>query len=316
MKKTITINTNKTIDVLDLCEKNQLEIANKENIKNWRQIKRPSIDRIGLEIVGYFENTSLDKNIIGLGTKESNLMDSISQEDLMNNLQKVFDQKPPLVICSSGVNDKNKKILLEFCNKTDTPIVFSDTKLSFIITTVGVYIAENFAPEDFVHGSLVIIDGVGVLIIGASGVGKSEAVIELIQKGHSFVSDDSVIIKRIGNHFVGFSPEITKNILEARGLGLIDIKSVYGEKTVKGRTSIDLVIELVKDEEKHFDRLGNENHFYNILGGKIKKVLIPVRLGRNTASLIEVAISLFISKQDGGTDAYVQIQERIKNGNK
>lgn len=312
MKKTSTINISKYINVLNLCEDNLLEIVNKEKIKNWREIMRPSINRAGLELIGHFESKDLNKNIVGFGTKESSLMDKLNKKELETNLKNIFDEKPPLIICSNGVSQKNKDLILKFANDSETPVVFSDTKLSFITTTVGIYIAEHFAPQDFVHGSLVIINGIGVLIVGQSGVGKSEAVIELIQRGHMFVSDDSVIIKRVGNHFVGYSPEITKNILEARGLGLIDIKTIYGKKSVKDRTNIELVIELIKDENFNFDRLGNENHFYKILDGKISKILIPVRPGRNTSSLIEVAASLYITKSDG-VDAFKEIQERIKN---
>lgn len=311
-KKLKSINISQFINVQKLCLDNELDVFNKEKIQNWREIKRPSINRVGLEIIGHFEHDDIDKNIIGFGTKESTLMSTIPRDELENNLKKIFEYLPPLAICSSGVSEENKKLILKHANNTETPVVFVDTKLSFITTTVGIYIAENFAPEDFVHGSLVIINGIGVLIIGDSGVGKSEAVLELIQRGHMFVSDDSVIIKRIGNNFIGVSPEITKNILEARGLGLINIKSIYGEKSVKDKTNIDLVIELKKDENTNFDRLGNENHFYNVLNGKIKKILIPIKLGRNTASLIEVATSLYISKKDG-VDAFQQIQERIKN---
>lgn len=310
--KNQSINTSKVINVEKLCIDNALDVVNKENIKIWREIKRPSINRVGLEILGHFENTSLSKNIIGFGTNESILMDSIKNKDLDKNLEKIFEFNVPLVICSNGVSEDNKKLLLKHANNTSTPVVFVDSRLSFITTTVGIYTAEVFAPEDFVHGSLVIINGIGVLIIGESGVGKSEAVIELIQRGHMFVSDDSVIIKRIGNNFIGISPAITKNILEARGLGLINIKEIYGEKSVKDKTNIDLVIELKKDQTMNFDRLGNENHFYNVLNGKIKKILIPVRSGRNTASLIEVATSLFVSKKNG-VDALSQIEERIEN---
>lgn len=312
-KKTSTINTSRFINVLNLCEDNLLEVVNRDKIKKWREVKRPSINRVGLEILGHFDHEDLNKNIIGFGTKESSLMDSLKKKTLDENLKKIFDQKTPLVICSNGVSEKNKKLILKYANETDTPVVFPDTKLSFVTTTVGIYIAEHFAPQDFVHGSLVVINGIGVMIIGESGVGKSEAVVELIQRGHMFVSDDSVIIKRIGNHFVGISPEITKNILEARGLGLIDIESIYGKKSVKERTNIDLVIELIKDEKFHFDRLGNQNHFYKILDGKINKIQIPVRAGRNTSSLIEVAASLYITKKEG-VDAFQEIQERIKEG--
>lgn len=302
------------IDVEKLCKDLELKIINKDKIVKWVPIRRPAINRVGLELLGHFYNKDLNMNIIGWGTTESKFMDSIPEEKLRKNLAKVFSYNPPLVICSLGVNDRNKDIILKEASKCGVPVVFTNTQLSFIITTLGTYVAERFSPEQFVHGSFVVINGVGVLIIGDSGIGKSEAVLELIQKGHVFVSDDSVIIKRIGNEFVGMSPEITKNILEARGLGLIDIRAMYGDRVIKHKARISLVVELKQSKSGdsiHFDRLGNEKHYFSILGGKICKTIIPVRLGRNIASLIEVATNLFHSKQIG-VDPLKTIQERIE----
>lgn len=301
------------IDVKKLCNDLELEVVNKDKIINWVPIKRPAINRVGLELLGHFYNKDLNMNIIGWGTTESKFMNSIPEEKLKKNLAKVFSYNPPLVICSLGVNERNKNIILTEASKCGVPVVFTNTQLSFVITTLGTYVAEKFSPEQFVHGSFVVINGVGVLIIGDSGIGKSEAVLELIQKGHVFVSDDSVIIKRIGNDFFGIAPEITKNILEARGLGLIDIRAMYGNRVIKHKARISLVVELKQSEQGdslHFDRLGNEKHYFSILGGKICKTIIPVRLGRNIASLIEVATNLFHSKQIG-VDALKTIQERI-----
>lgn len=303
----------KTIDVLDLCKENQLNIVNKDLIKEWAPITRPAINRVGLELLGHFFNDDLDKNIIGWGTTESKLMDSIDEKDLKINIAKIFDYKPPLVICSVSVKERNINIIRNIADEKGIPLVITENQLSFTTTTVGIYIAEKFALEEFIHSSLVIINGIGVLIIGDSGIGKSEAVLEIIQKGHIFVSDDSVLIKRVGNEFIGCAPEITKNILEARGLGLIDIKQIYGERVIKDKANIQLVVELKSfdnNSKTQFDRLGNENHFFEVLGGKINKIIIPVRPGRNMASLIEVATNLFVSKQNG-TDPLKTIQERM-----
>ena len=307
----------KQIDVQQLCLDHQLEIVNQSVIKKWKPILRPAINRAGFELLGHFYTQGLNMNIIGWGTAESNYMDLVNEEDLRAVLNKIFIHHPPLVICSQGVNQRNRSIVLEQATLNDIPVAFSNTKLSFLTTTIGIYIAEYFAPEERIHGSLVIINGVGVLIMGESGIGKSEAVLELIQKGHIFVSDDAVDVQRIGNEFIGYSPAITKNILESRGLGLIDIRTIYGDRAVKNKSNINLVVELKMSKDKtinEFDRLGNQNNYFPLLGGKISKIDIPVRLGRNLASLIEVASNLFAAKKNG-SNPLATIQKRTNEGN-
>ncbi|MGL6125384.1 MAG: HPr(Ser) kinase/phosphatase [Metamycoplasmataceae bacterium] len=307
---------NQEINVLELCKENKLEIANEKFVKNWSSISRPAINRAGLELRGYFYSEDcVSKNIIGWGTSESKWMSTISREEKEKSLKNLISKKPPLIICSSGVEEDNRKMIIEIASTYGVPVVLSDLPLSSYITTIGVYLAEKFAQTEFVHGSLVIINGIGVMIIGASGVGKSEVILELIQKNHIFVSDDAVHIKRIGNNFIGSSPEITKDILEARGLGLMDIRSTYGDRAIRTKTNIDLVVELNHSEDiSNFDRIGNKNLSYSILGGKINKINIPVKAGRSVSSLVVAAANLFVSKQSG-IDALKIIEERsIENG--
>jgi HPr kinase/phosphorylase len=237
---------------------------------------------------------------------------SISSEERENALDTLICKKPPLIICSSGVSEENKKVVIEIATKHEVPVVLLDIPLSSLTTTIGVYLAEKFAQTEFVHGSLIIINGVGVMIIGASGVGKSEVILELIEKEHIFVSDDAIFIKRIGNNFIGYSPEITKDILEARGLGLLDIRTIYGDRSIRTKTNIDLVVELIQSKDiVDFDRIGNKNLSYSILGGKISKMNIPVKAGRSASSLVVVAANLLISKQSG-IDALKIIEERSR----
>ena len=304
---------NQQINVFELCQENKLEVVNEHSIKKWSNIQRPAINRAGLELKGYFyKKNSISKNIIGWGTSESNWMSSISEKEREESLNTLIMQKPPLIICSSGVNEENRKIIIEIATKYEVPIVLSNIPLSSVTTTIGVYLSEKFAQTEFVHGSLIIINGVGVMIIGASGIGKSEVILELIQKEHIFVSDDAIFIKRIGNNFVGYSPEITKDILEARGLGLLDIRTIYGDRAIRSKTNIDLVVELKNAEEiVEFDRIGNKNLLYSILGGKISKINIPIKAGRSASSLVVAAANLFISKQSG-IDALKIIEERTK----
>lgn len=308
---------NQEISVLELCQENKLEVANEKFIKNWGNIRRPAINRAGLELKGYFySENSISKNIIGWGTSESNWMSSISEKEREQSLNTLMSKKPPLIICSSGVSEENRKLIIKIATKYEIPVVLSDIPLSSHTTTIGVYLAEKFAQIEFVHGSLIIINGVGVMIIGASGIGKSEVILELIQKDHIFVSDDAIFIKRIGNNFIGYSPEITRDILEARGLGLLDIRTIYGDRSMRAKTNIDLVVELNHSEDIiEFDRIGNKNLSYSILGGKIRKINIPVKAGRSASSLVVAAANLFISKQNG-IDALKIIEERSKANGK
>lgn len=308
---------NQEISVLELCQENKLEVANKNFIKKWGNIKRPAINRAGLELKGYFySEDSISKNIIGWGTSESKWMSSISKEEREKSLSTLISRKPPLIICSSGVSKENRKIIIEISSKHGVPVVLSDIPLSSHTTTIGVYLAEKFAQTEFVHGSLIIINGIGVMIIGASGIGKSEVILELIEKDHIFVSDDAIYIKRIGNNFIGYSPEITRDILEARGLGLLDIRTTYGDRAIRSKTNIDLVVELNHSKDViDFDRIGNKNLSYSILGGKISKINIPVKAGRSASSLVVAAANLFVSKQSG-IDALKIIEERSRANGK
>ncbi|MGL5732500.1 MAG: HPr(Ser) kinase/phosphatase [Metamycoplasmataceae bacterium] len=305
------------INVLDLCQENKLEVVNEDLVKSWANITRPAINRTGLELKGYFYSEDcVSKNIIGWGTSESKWMSTISNEERIESLTTLISKKPPLIICSSGVRVENRKLIIKIASEYGVPVVLSDIPLSSLTTTIGVYLAEKFAQTEFVHGSLIIINGIGVMIIGPSGVGKSEVILELIQKDHIFVSDDAIHIKRIGNDFIGYSPEITKDILEARGLGLLDIRSTYGDRSIRAKTNIDLVIELNHTNDiVEFDRIGNKNLSYSILGGKINKINIPVKAGRSVSSLVVAAVNLYVSKQSG-IDALKIIEERSRANGK
>lgn len=289
----------KKIKVNTLCAENKLKIVNVSKIKAFSYVYRPAINRAGLELKGFIVADDIKKNIIGWGTSESNFMDSLKSDILEQNLNNIFSYKPPLVICSIGVSEKNKQTIVRIASKNRIPVVFSQMHLSNVATTLGVYLASIFAQNIQVHASLIIINGIGVLIIGDSGIGKSEAILDLIQKNHIFVCDDAVIIKQIGINFYGRSPEITKDILEARGIGLIDIRKIYGERSIKSSSKIDLVVKLSSfNENVEYDRLGDYDSFFPILDSKIPMIQIPVRSGRSVSSLIEAAVNVFIAKQN------------------
>ncbi|UWD34078.1 HPr(Ser) kinase/phosphatase [Mesomycoplasma molare] len=278
-------------------------------------IERPSINRAGLLLAGAYVDETLTKNIVGWGTNESKFLLSLSQKDRKEALHRVIGANPPLLMLSVGFEKELFNEILEISNFYMVPTVSSEEHLSTLIANIGGYLSEYFAKKTAIHGSAIIVNGVGVLITGASGVGKSEAVLELIQDGHTFVSDDTVIISRLGNRFIGKPSPITQDLLEVRGIGIIDIRHTYGSSMIRTKLDIDLVLELIPFENNNnFDRIGNNELYYHILDGKIKKIQIPVKQGRTISSLVVAAVNSYLVKQDG-LDPIEKIQERIKNKN-
>ena len=288
------------VKVKQIMKKFEMKALNPEHADYEKQVLAPSIHRMGLELTGAAPANSRG-NVIGWGTRESMYLSSLSKEEAIKNLDRVITDSTPAIILSKGVSQEVVDLIIPEANKHKTAVFQKeDMHLATINMNIGWYIIKHFAPKESVHGSLVIMNGLGVMIIGESGIGKSEAVLELIQRGHLFVSDDTVFVKKIGTEFFGEPSPITKGYLEARGMGLIDVPSVYGLKSVKDKTIINLVIELVGEKDlNNVDRLGTDDLSYEILGGKIKKMQLPLKTGRSLSSLIEAATNLFTTRVNG-----------------
>jgi HPr kinase/phosphorylase len=203
-------------------------------------------------------------------------------------------------------------VVQKIATKYNVPVADSNLSVTEIQSTLGIYLLNHFSPSKNVHASLAIVNNVGVLIVGKSGVGKSEALLELIQNNHTFVSDDTVIIKKLGRSLFGYPSDLTKNFLESRGIGLIDVPYIYGVKAIKDSTEIQFVVELTETKEAYtFDRLGDDEDFYEALGSSIPKVFLPVKSGRTISSLIEAAVNVFLAKKEG-LDPLSVISKRSK----
>ncbi|MCU4706883.1 HPr(Ser) kinase/phosphatase [Mycoplasma sp. CSL7503-lung] len=295
MKNKKKINVEKIINFFNL----EIINKNKESIE-YNDIYQPAIKRVGLDLAEKVNSDRISNNVIAWGTTESLWFQGIGKFRACEALEHIFKQKPPLVMLSKGVTKPALEWIVEVADTYNVPVTLSQTSSSYISTNVGSYLNNFFSEEKQIHGCLVLIGGTGVLIIGASGVGKSEAALELVQKGHVLISDDSVLIKDTGNLFIGRSPEITRNFLEVRGIGIIDIKYTYGIRSVAPSSIINLVVELVRtDKQQEFDRLGVDFLKYSIFGRSIKKIQIPIKEGGSTASLIEAAVSSYLSRHDG-----------------
>lgn len=303
----------KTINSKTIIDRFELNIINKDSDIEYLDIYSPAIKRVGLELSQATSNTRINRNIISWGTTESVWFSNIGKQKALEAIEFVFCKKPPLVILSKGVSEEVAGWIVQIANIYKIPIAKVDVSSSVITVTIGTFINSVYLDEIQVHGCLVLIGGVGVLIVGPSGVGKSEATLDLVQRGHVFISDDAVLIKYVGDSFIGRSPEVTRNFLEVRGIGIIDVKYTYGINAVSSSSRINLVVELVeKKEHLKLDRLGTDFLKYEILGSSIRKIQVPVKDGGNTASLIETAVSAYLARHEGQNIIKI-MQQRMEN---
>ena len=209
--------------------------------------------------------------------------------------------------------------MLELCNHYDVPCMVSDMSTSDLMAEVIRWLKVKLAPCITIHGVLVDVFGEGVLIMGESGIGKSEAALELIKRGHRLVTDDVVEIRKVSDEtLVGTAPDITKHFIELRGIGIIDVKTLFGVESVKDTQNINLVIKLEEwDKDKEYDRLGLEDQYTELLGNQVVCHCIPVRPGRNLAVIVETASINHRQKMMGynaAKELYRRVQENLTKG--
>ncbi|MBQ8301707.1 MAG: HPr(Ser) kinase/phosphatase, partial [Clostridia bacterium] len=204
--------------------------------------------------------------------------------------------------------------MLELAEKYNVPLLRSETGTSAFMSALIAFLNVQLAPRRTRHGVLVEVYGEGILILGESGVGKSDTAIELVKRGHRLVADDAVEIKRVSDKtLVGSSPEIIRHFVELRGIGIIDVKEIFGIGAVKDTESIDMIIHLEPWEDgKQYDRLGMVDEFTNIMGINVPSLTIPVKLGSNLAVIVEVAAMNNRQKRMGYTAA-VELNNRLMN---
>lgn len=290
-----------TIEVKELFEnpdkKFELKLLAGEKGLN-RKIKDPHIQKLGLVLAGEFRY--LDPNRIQiLGNKEITYLQSLKEEIQKDILEKTGERSPSCFILSRGM--PSPKILTDICNRYDIPLLSSPLKTSLLIDHLNQFLKDRMAPTTTVHGVLLDVFGVGVLITGKSGIGKSECALDLIIRGHRLVSDDVIkIIQTEPTTLFGTSFNLIKNLMEIRGLGIINIRDLFGVEAIRKRKKIDLVIELVDwlSIEKP-ERLGLDQKMLKILNVDMPFIRIPVTPGRNLTTIIEVAARNHILRVSG-----------------
>ena len=267
-------------------------------------VNRPSLQLAGF--LAYF-----DPNRIQLiGQVEYSYLESLSSLEREKALENLFGEPIPAVIVTRGLEPFPE--MVESAKKHNVPLMRTDWSTSRFVSAIILYLNVALAPMVQMHGVLVEVYGEGILLLGESGVGKSEAAMELVKRGHRLVADDAVEIKRVSNKsLVGSAPEIIRHFIELRGIGIIDVKRIFGMGSVKDTENIDLVINLENWREgKTYDRLGIDNEVTDILGLKVPSITIPIKPGRNLAIIIEVA-AMNQRQRKMGYNAAKELNERL-----
>ncbi|KQL53080.1 serine kinase [Heyndrickxia shackletonii] len=296
------------VRVEDIIKKFNLElISGEEGIH--RPITTSDISRPGLEMAGFFNYYPADR-IQLLGMTEITFSERLDPEERKLRLEQLCSDLTPGIIISRGLEIPEE--LIEASNEYSVPVMRTNMKTTRFSSHLTNYLEFKLAPTTAVHGVLVDIYGVGVLITGKSGVGKSEAALELVKRGHRLVADDCVEIRQEDtDSLVGNAPDLIEHLLEIRGLGIINVMTLFGAGAVRSHKRITMVVHLeLWDQMKQYDRLGLDEEKIKIIDTEIPKLTIPVRPGRNLAIIIEVAAMNYRLKKMG-VNAAQQFTERL-----
>ena len=271
------------------------------------------MNRPALQLTGYFEHFASERVQI-IGYVEYTYLMHLNPEERKRSFENFVSKQIPCVIFTTMTEPDED--MLDMGRKYNVPILVTEKTTSNFMAEIIRWLNVMLAPCISVHGVLVDVFGEGVLITGESGIGKSEAALELIKRGHRLVTDDAVEIRKVSDDtLVGSAPDITKHFIELRGIGIIDVKTLFGVSSVKDTQNIDLVIRLEDwDKEKEYDRLGLEEEYTEYLGNKVVCHNIPIRPGRNLAVICESAAINHRQKKMGynaAQELYRRVQESL-----
>ena len=253
-----------------------------------RALKTAESNRPGLALCGHYDYFGHERVQI-LGHGEISYIESLSPSERTKVFQKFFSYDLPCVIVTNNLPTPSE--LVAIGDHVKIPILTTRLSSAVFTTRLLLFLEDEFGPSEYVHGNLVDVFGVGVLILGDSGIGKSECALELLQKGHRLIADDTVLLKRVSGHRIfGMRAQPLKHYMEVRGLGIVDVIGLFGVTAVGDRAQVELVITLEHwDEAKAYDRTGLDEEVYSFHNERIPYVVIPVATGRNISNLIEVA---------------------------
>ena len=279
-------------------------------------ITQAEINRPALQLAGFFEHFSNNRIQI-IGNMEYLYLQEIRKDDAAEGIifERLFSAGIPCLVFCNSLEPNNRMTYI--AKKYNVPILISRETTSEFMAEVIRWLGVELAPSISIHGVLVDVFGEGILITGESGIGKSEAALELIKRGHRLVSDDVVEIKRVSKEtLVGSSPEVTRFFIELRGIGIIDVRKLFGVESVRMTQNIDLVIQLEDwNKETDYDRLGLEEKYVEYLGNKVVAHSLPIRPGRNLAIIVETA-AINHRQKKMGYNAAEELYKRVTEGEK
>ena len=302
-----------SIYLTQLIEKMKLTILNPEVEVKGIRVTQPDINRPALQLTGYFEHFDATRLQV-VGFAEYTYVEGLSEEQK----KKVYDELmsydiPAIVFCRELQPDP---IFMQSAVEHKVPLLSTKKTTSAFLAETIRWLNVKLAPCISIHGVLVDVYGEGLLITGESGIGKSETALELVKRGHRMVTDDVVELRKVSDEtLVGTAPDVTKHLIELRGIGIVDIKALFGASSVKDTQSIDLVIHLEDwDKDKEYDRLGLEENYIEYLGNKVVCHNIPIRPGRNVALICETAAVNHRQKKMGynaAQELYSRVQKSL-----
>ncbi|MFC4618581.1 HPr(Ser) kinase/phosphatase [Camelliibacillus cellulosilyticus] len=302
-----------TVLVRDLEKPFQLDFISGEKGLD-RPVTTSDISRPGLEMAGFFTYYPAER-IQLLGRTELSFFHSLPKTERLDRMEKLCTIETPCIIVARDLDVPDE--LIEASKQSDVPVFRSKLKTTRLSGQLTNYLEARLAPMTAIHGVLVDVYGIGVLLTGASGVGKSETALELVKRGHRLVADDSVEIRQTGeNELVGSPPDLIRHLLEIRGLGIIDVMTLFGAGAVRNYKKISMIIHLENwDPKKMYDRLGLDEDRIKLVDTTLPKFTIPVRPGRNLAVIVEVAAMNYRLKRMG-VNAAEQLTERLAEATK
>ena len=297
------------------------ELIEKMNLRNMTPeidaekivLSHPDVNRPALQLAGFFDHFDNERVQI-IGYVEQEYIRQMDHDRRVAVYDKLLSYQIPCLVYSRNQDPDEDMIAL--CDHYGVPCLVSDKTTSDLMAEVIRWLKVKLAPCISIHGVLVDVFGEGVLIMGESGIGKSEAALELIKRGHRLITDDVVEIRKVSDDtLVGSAPDITKHFIELRGIGIIDVKTLYGVESVKDTQNIDMVIKLEDwSRDKEYDRLGLEDSYTEFLGNQVVCHTIPIRPGRNLAIIVESAAVNYRQKKMGynaAQELYNRVQANL-----
>jgi HPr kinase/phosphorylase len=315
--KTLPVKRKLSVPVVDVFNGMERDMEF-ELLAGFQGMNRPvfswDINRPGLALSGYLDYFANDRMQV-LGNTEIHFMERMRPAELAARLQSMFSFEIPAFVLSRGLAPQ--PILMDYCNRSGIPVLRTQLSTDEVISRIILYLTQEFAPELTVHGTVVDVYGVGCLIVGTPGVGKSESALELVERGHRLVADDRVDLKRRRSDYLYARTNPTlRHHMEIRGLGFIDIRSIYGVGQVRNFKRVSMIVQLEEwDPDAVYDRTGLEEEYEDIMGVKLPLVRIPVRPGRNIAIIIEVA-ALNQRLKEMGVHMARDLNEEIQRNNR